>query len=104
MKWSLAVSIVFVSCMADYGGQRVTKKGIHECKSPVVDRIFYLDTNAPDFKLMATWPLASSDGAEIQFTDLKTGERITLKEDSLNYKCEYIGEMPGDERKDPDLP
>ena len=96
IAWAL---VLLVSCMADYSG-KATQKGIYECRSPIADRVFYLDTDAPDTEIMAAWPLATGHLAELRFTDLKTGERITLKQDSLNYKCEHVGEMPKAEKEE----
>ena len=93
----IAVLLLLISCTADYSKQGAlyfedeVVEGVWECKSPVVDRVFYFDSRSTDFQLISNWPVPSE--SYIRFTDLETGEEVILREDSLNYKCEFIGEI-----------
>jgi hypothetical protein len=91
--------------MTTYDGEKVVSgRGVYKCTSPVAEAVFYLDTEAPDFRVHAQLPLMSNDGAYLEFTDLKTGQRVKLYQDSLNYHCEFIGELKEDDPKYNDNP
>ena len=84
----LALGVLFPSCTAQYGGAKLEKQGIYECKSKTIKDapIYRFDSYSDSTKLI----LGAVTYLEIY--DINSNQIVRLYEDNYNYLCECIKE------------